>query len=58
MELIDTININAEMKYCKLRDGSQIKDTKCNTIEMNYLKHIEKGYGFYNDFGYLYNLHL
>jgi hypothetical protein len=54
MELIDIINIETGMKYCTLRDGSHIQDKKCGTIAMNFLKHLERGYGFYNEFGYMY----
>lgn len=54
MELFDIININAGMKYCKLRDGSQINGTKCGDIKMTVLKHFERGYGFYNEFGFMY----
>lgn len=54
MELFDIININIGMTKCKLRDGSQIKKTKCGDISMTILKHFERGYGFYNEFGFMY----
>jgi hypothetical protein len=54
MELIDIINIEIGMEYCTLRDGSYLQDKKCGVIAMNYLKNLERGYGFYNEFGYMY----
>ena len=54
MELFDIININAGMEFCKLRDGSQLNGTKCGDIKMTILKHFERGYGFYNEFGFMY----
>lgn len=53
-ELFDIINIDIGMKQCTLRDGSQIKGTKCGDIKMSVLKHFERGYGFYNEFGFMY----
>jgi hypothetical protein len=52
--LIDIININANIKYCRLVDASTLFVKKCSDIPINYLKHIERGYGFYNEFGYIY----
>ena len=54
MELIDIINTNMDMQTCKLRDGSFIQGTRCGDISLNILKHFERGYGFYNEFGYIY----
>lgn len=52
--LIDIININANMKFCVLTDMSTKTTTHCNKIHLSLLKPIEKGYGFYNEFGYIY----
>jgi len=57
MELFDIINLDININYCELNDSSQLKDTiKCGDIQMSILKHIERGYGFYNEFGYFYKL--
>jgi hypothetical protein len=56
IELFDVINTNIGMKYCMLIDGSQLEVEKCGTIIMTILKNIERGYGFYNEFGYLYQI--
>ena len=40
---------------CSLIDVSVIKnDSMCENINLYTLKHIERGYGFYNEFGYVY----
>lgn len=44
MELFDVINASIGMQYLTLRDGSQIKGTKCGDIDIHFLKQIEKGY--------------
>lgn len=52
LKLIDVININLQMKSCKVFDESEIT---CNNIKISLsIKHYERGYGFYNEFGYLY----
>ena len=52
--LIDIININANMQFCVLSDLSIKTTTQCDEIQLCLLKPIEKGYGFYNEFGYIY----
>jgi hypothetical protein len=54
LELIDIININMGILVCTLDDTSFIKSTKCVIISISKLKHIERGYGFYNEFGFIY----
>ena len=53
LELVDAINIHLGVKYCKVIDAATVK-CKDNTKLSMKLKHITKGYGFYNDFGYIY----
>ena len=52
LKLIDIININLKIESCHLVDYSNIM---CNKIKiMLNIKHYERGYGFYNEFGYVY----
>ena len=55
LELVDTINILVGVKYCQLQDDATVNCTKDGRIKLRLnLKHITKGYGFYNEFGYIY----
>ena len=53
LTLIDIININLRIISCDLMDSAEITIAKEYVISLSY-KHIERGYGFYNEFGYLY----
>ena len=57
LELVDAINIHLGVKYCEVIDAATVK-CKDNTKLSMKLKHITKGYGFYNDFGYLYTQYI
>ena len=52
LTLIDIININLKIKMCGVEDAASIMIGQ-NSIRLLY-KHMERGYGFYNEFGYLY----
>ena len=52
LTLIDIININLKIKMCGVGDAAFIMIGQ-NSISLLY-KHMERGYGFYNEFGYLY----
>ena len=52
LTLIDIININLQFVCCKVSDMAVIEINE-QIISLLY-KHIERGYGFYNEFGYLY----
>ena len=55
LELVDTINILVGVKYCQLIDAATVTCTESGDIKLSLkLKHITKGYGFYNEFGYIY----
>ena len=55
LELVDTINILVGVKYCQLIDDATVNCTADGSIKLSLnLKHITKGYGFYNEFGYIY----
>lgn len=53
LELIDIVNINCKILFCKLTDTSIKLTDKC-TIPLYKLKIIERGYSFYNEFGYVF----
>ena len=53
LELVDTINILLGVIYCTLYDASTVDCNADFGISM-ILKNITRGYGFYNEFGYLY----
>lgn len=57
IEFIDILNINLGIESINLSDDSKLKDTEmCENIKLSVLKYIERGYGFYNEFGYLFKL--
>ena len=53
LTLIDIINIDLQMTHCVVTDASFI--TCINEIKISLdIKHYARGYGFYNEFGYIY----
>jgi hypothetical protein len=56
LTLIDVINANVGVKLCKLTDAALLENIpKCGMLRLYILKHFERGYGFYNEFGYTYS---
>ena len=54
LDLIDEINILLGVKTCVVDDASSV-ECKDSTNKLSLKsKHITRGYGFYNEFGYLY----
>lgn len=51
--LFDAINIELNIKQFLLEDGSHLKLNMCE-YELNELKMLESGYGFYNKLGFYY----
>ena len=54
-DLFDAINIEMNLKKCTLEDVSELKLNMCS-YDLHYLKMMESGYGFYNKFGFFYNV--
>lgn len=55
LKLIDIINAHIGIHYCTLSDKSSLlKVPKCGNLNLYVLKQFERGYGTYNEFGYLY----
>ncbi len=56
LEFIDAININMSVDKCSLIDTSSLKNLDvCGELQLYILKQFERGYSFYNEFGYMYN---
>ena len=53
LELVDAINILLDVPYCMVSDQATVNCNEEIKLQINS-KHITKGYGFYNEFGYLY----
>jgi hypothetical protein len=55
LEFIDILNMNMGILYCTLTDASKLSDIPiCGDLSLFILKRFERGYGFYNEFGYCY----
>jgi hypothetical protein len=56
LEFIDAINSYLGILYCSLMDISSLKNLDvCGDLKLYVLKQFERGYSFYNEFGYMYN---
>ena len=53
LTLIDIINIDLQMTHCVVTDAAFITCINEITISLD-IKHYARGYGFYNEFGYIY----
>lgn len=54
LEFIDIINTNIGILCCLLQDKANINTLNCESITLSPFKLFERGYGFYNEFGYLF----
>jgi hypothetical protein len=55
LEFIDIINTAINIKLCSLNDLSKLQNIpECYYLNLYVFKHFERGYGFYNEFGYMY----
>ncbi len=54
LTLIDIFNVDLNVSACSVNDGAIIRCALNNIIIPLSLKQYERGYGFYNEFGYMY----